>query len=661
MSASDPGATIKDERVNGIIADYLRAIERGEVPDRAALLARHVEFTTELSAFFADHDRFRQVAAPLAEALTLPPGESLAAPASGPTIRYFGDYELVEEIARGGMGVVYKARQMSLNRPVALKMILAGEWATPESRQRFRAEAEAAANLQHPNIVAIHEVGEHEGQQYFSMDFIAGKNLAELVRGNPLSPQRAASYVKTIAEAIHFAHQRGILHRDLKPQNVLIDADDRPRITDFGLAKRVETDSGLTRTGDVLGSPSYMPPEQASSRADEVGPQSDVYSLGAILYELLTGRPPFRGATTWETICLVLQTPPVSLRQLNPAVPRDLETICLKCLEKSPPNRFSSAQQLAEELERFLRGERILSSSRRLEPARMKRWIGWGVLTGVVVGIVLGTIGWPSQSFLPAWKANPEVLIWWSLGGGLVGFLGAAAAVSLWNTIVLPAWLLRHTTAPLAKAALGLGLLFNGMVLAVFNGLGRNVLKVYGIDDVPLAPGTGLALPTLLDTVASLLAVFGPILCLEIAPKSRSSGVLLWAVVFQVSALVIGANPVLNEVKINEQIQFNLAALLTSAAVVLFLVFLRRLARTLERPDLEQRARSLLKVLAWCLGALGAVAAAGAINSIAPRSVNYFLVLMALVGFILAICITVISLRFFRLTRDFQTEITRRL
>jgi tRNA A-37 threonylcarbamoyl transferase component Bud32 len=662
MSASESTALTKEERVNRIVAEYLQSIERGEVPDRAALLAGHPDLADELSAFFADHDRFQKFAAPLAGALTLPPsGADAMSPASGPTIRYFGDYELVEEIARGGMGVVYKARQMSLNRPVALKMILAGEWATPEARQRFRAEAEAAANLQHPNIVAIHEVGEHEGQQYFSMDFIAGKNLAELVRGNPLSPQRAASYVKTIAEAIHFAHQRGILHRDLKPQNVLIDADDRPRITDFGLAKRVETDSGLTRTGDVIGSPSYMPPEQASSRPDEVGPRSDVYSLGAILYELLTARPPFRGATTWETICLVLQTPPVSLRQLNPAVPRDMETICLKCLEKSPPNRFSSAQELAEELERFLHGERILSSSRRLEPARMKKWIGWGVLTGAVVGIVLGTIGWPPQSFLPAWKANPEVLIWWSLGGSLVGFLGAAAAVSLWNTIVLPAWLLRHTTAPLAKAALGLGLLFNGMVLAVFNGLGRNVLKVYGIDDVPLAAGTGLTLPTLLDTVASLLAVFGPILCLEIAPKSRSSGVLLWAVVFQVSALVIGANPVLNEVKINEQIQFNLAALLTSAAVVLFLVFLRRLARTLERPDLEQRARYLLKVLAWCLGALGAIAAAGAINSIAPRSVNYFLALIALVGFILAICIIIIALRFFRLTRDFQTEITKRL
>jgi serine/threonine protein kinase len=271
MSASDSGNSTSDAPINRIIADYLQSIEKGEVPDRASLLARHAEIAEELSAFFADHDRFQRAAAPLADALTLPPSES-PVPSRGPKVAYFGDYELLEEIARGGMGVVYKARQMSLNRPVALKMILAGEWATPEARQRFRAEAEAAANLQHPNIVAIHEVGEHGGQQYFSMDFVVGQNLAELVRGKPLSAERAASYVKTIAEAVHFAHQRGTLHRDLKPQNVLIDADDRPRITDFGLAKRVETDSGLTRTGDVIGSPSYMPPEQASSRPEEVGP-----------------------------------------------------------------------------------------------------------------------------------------------------------------------------------------------------------------------------------------------------------------------------------------------------------------------------------------------------------------------------------------------------
>jgi tRNA A-37 threonylcarbamoyl transferase component Bud32 len=275
-------------------------------------------------------------------------------PMPGAHVRYFGDYEILEEIARGGMGVVYKARQVSLDRVVALKMILAGHLASEADVQRFYVEAKSAANLQHPNIVAIHEVGQHNGQHYFSMDYVPGKSLAELVREGPLPAERAASLVKTIAEAVHFAHQRGILHRDLKPQNVLIDGDDRPRVTDFGLAKRIETESGVTQTGEVLGSPSYMPPEQAASRPEEVGPHSDVYSLGALLYELLTSRPPFRGATAWETIAQVLQKPPASLRKVNPDVPQDLETICLKCLEKSPERRYHSARELAEELGRFL-------------------------------------------------------------------------------------------------------------------------------------------------------------------------------------------------------------------------------------------------------------------------------------------------------------------
>jgi tRNA A-37 threonylcarbamoyl transferase component Bud32 len=413
MSASDSESSPKDRRVNEIVADYLRSIERGESPDRAALLAGHADLANELTAFFADHDRFRRAAAPLAEALTLPPCES---PEPGPKnlVRYFGDYELLEEIARGGMGVVYKARQMSLNRPVALKMILAGELATPEARQRFRAEAEAAGNLQHPNIVAIHEVGEHEGKQYFSMDFVVGKNLAEIVRGNPLPAERAASYVKTIAEAIHFAHQRGTLHRDLKPQNVLIDADDRPRITDFGLAKRIEADSGLTRTGDVLGSPSYMPPEQAASQSAEIGPHSDVYSLGAILYELLTVRPPFAAATPWETICQVLQTPPVSPRKLNPVVPRDLETICLKCLEKQPQRRYHSARDLAEELGRFLNHEPIharpISLARRATFwARRHPWVITGVASLLVIGLVLVSFGlWEETRYLIWLQTHPD-------------------------------------------------------------------------------------------------------------------------------------------------------------------------------------------------------------------------------------------------------------
>jgi len=294
--------------------------------------------------------------------------------APGPRTERFGNYDLIEEIARGGMGVVYKARQRSLNRVVALKMILAGHLASEADVRRLYREAEAAAGLQHPNIVAIHEVGEHYGQHYFSMDYVEGRSLADVVRDGPLAPERAATYVRTIAEAIHYAHEQGILHRDLKPSNVLIDAADRPRVTDFGLAKRVEAGGGLTVTGAVVGTPSYMPPEQAAGgRLGEVGPASDVYSLGAILYELLVARPPFRAETTLDTVLLVLDAEPVLPRKLNPAVPRDLETICLKCMEKRPSRRYGSARELADDLGRYLADEAIRARPLGLA-GRLGRW-----------------------------------------------------------------------------------------------------------------------------------------------------------------------------------------------------------------------------------------------------------------------------------------------
>ena len=275
------------------------------------------------------------------------------------TLRYFGDYELLEQIAVGGMGVVFKARQVSLNRLVAVKMIRAGQLAREDDIRRFRTEAEAAANLKHPHIVAIHEVGEHQGRQYFSMDYIEGRSLAELVRDHPLEPERAARLVQTVAEAIAYAHGRGVLHRDLKPSNVMIDAQDQPHVTDFGLAKMLKGDSELTQTGAVMGSPSYMSPEQARGRGDQVSVRSDVYALGAMLYELLTARPPFLAATALETMKLVAERDPVAPRVLNPSAPRDLETICLKCLQKEPAHRYASAEALAEDLARWQRHEPI--------------------------------------------------------------------------------------------------------------------------------------------------------------------------------------------------------------------------------------------------------------------------------------------------------------
>ncbi len=264
------------------------------------------------------------------------PAATAKAPRYG-SVRYFGDYELLEEVARGGMGVVYRARQVSLNRPVALKMILAGQLAGADDVRRFHIEAEAAAGLDHPGIVPIYEIGEHDDQHFFSMGFVDGKSLAARVAEGPVSAREAADLTKQVAEAVQFAHERGVIHRDLKPANVLLDAQGRPKVTDFGLAKKLQADSGLTHTGQVMGTPSFMPPEQADGK--NVGPPADVYALGAILYCLLTGRPPFQAATPLDTLLQVIGQDPVPPRQLNATVPADLETIALKALQKEKPAR----------------------------------------------------------------------------------------------------------------------------------------------------------------------------------------------------------------------------------------------------------------------------------------------------------------------------------
>jgi WD40 repeat protein/serine/threonine protein kinase len=280
-------------------------------------------------------------------------------------------FELLSELGRGGMGVVYKARQIKLNRLVALKMILAGGYASAHQLRRFQTEAEAVARLKHPNIVQIHEIGKHNGLPYFSLEFVDGGTLARKTNGTPLSALQAAQLVETLARAVHYAHQQGIIHRDLKPANILLVKTDGqeangapaalvPKITDFGLAKRLDDDEeGPTRSGAVLGTPSYMAPEQAAGNTKHLGPQADVYALGAILYELLTGRPPFKADTLMDTVRQVVSQEPVSPLRLNTNVPRDLETICLKCLQKALRKRYNGAEELAEDLRRFRTGEPI--------------------------------------------------------------------------------------------------------------------------------------------------------------------------------------------------------------------------------------------------------------------------------------------------------------
>ena len=316
---------------------------------------------------------------------------------SGRNSSRLGGFELLERIGQGGMGVVYRARQSQLDRIVAVKLLPLGAFNSLEAVQRFHAEAQAAAALQHPNIVAIHDVGEHEGQPYYSMELVEGRTLAELVRDHPLPARRAAAYLRTIAEAVHYAHQQGILHRDLKPSNIIIDLFDRPRITDFGLAKRLTDAPGVTLSGVVMGSPGFMPPEQAQGRPRALGPPSDVYALGATLYYLLTRQPPFQAETLAGLLRQILEEDPLPPRRLSPSIPRDLETICLRCLEKEPRRRYASALELADELGRFLGDQPILARPAgvaertwrlcRRQPALAALWVVLGA------GVVLGTLG----------------------------------------------------------------------------------------------------------------------------------------------------------------------------------------------------------------------------------------------------------------------------
>jgi serine/threonine protein kinase len=345
---------------------------------------------------------------PLAEAATSP------APAMAGRVHYFGDYELREEIARGGMGVVYKARQVSLNRLLAVKMILAGQLAGEAEVKRFRTEAEAAAQLQHPNIVAIHEVGEHEGQHYYSMDLVVGPSLAARLGQGPLPIGEAARLMKTIAEAVEFAHQRGIIHRDLKPANVLLDQAGAPRVTDFGLAKRLERGESLTASGAMLGTPDYMSPEQAAGRHDITGPPADIFSLGAMLYQMITGRVPFRGANLSETLSNILHNEPIRPSRINPRVSADLETICLKCLEKRPDRRYPTGEALAQDLERFLNHEPVsarptAASKRCVRWLKNHPWLAAGFASAIVLGLIWFSFALWSENRILVWeKAHPS-------------------------------------------------------------------------------------------------------------------------------------------------------------------------------------------------------------------------------------------------------------
>jgi tetratricopeptide (TPR) repeat protein/predicted Ser/Thr protein kinase len=368
---------LQSRLADAAIAEYLEAIERGAPPDLEEFLARHADAGAALREFLADYQALECLSPRVAPATAASAHTTGRMPAGKyPRLelpRVFGNFELLEEIARGGMGIVYKARQTTPDRTVALKMILAGQLASDADVERFYAEAQAVATLDHANIVPVFEVGNCEGQHYFSMGYVEGESLSERLARGPLMAREAATIVRDVAGAVHYAHERGIVHRDLKPANILIEQDGRVRVTDFGLARRQTDETRLTHTGQLLGTPNFMPPEQIAGRAEDIGPAADVYSLGATLYAILTGRPPFQAASMADTLRQVAEQEPVALRQLDVAIPRDLETIALKCLEKPPSRRYATAKNLADDLERFLT-DRPIAARRSTQVERFVRW-----------------------------------------------------------------------------------------------------------------------------------------------------------------------------------------------------------------------------------------------------------------------------------------------
>jgi serine/threonine-protein kinase len=372
----------------------------------------------------------------------------------------FGDYELVAEIGRGGMGVVYRAVQRSLGRTVALKMLLRRDLASPADLARFRSEAEAAAQLDHPGIVSVFEVGEHDGHPFYSMQLVEGTTLARRLAQGPLPPREAADVLAKVAVAVEAAHRRGVLHRDLKPSNILIDAAGEPRVSDFGLAKRLENEMSMTHTGAILGTPCYMSPEQAAGSRGDVGPTSDVWSLGAILYQTLTGRPPFLAGSAMDTLLAVLESDPPPPRSLEPHVDRDLEWIALKSLQKPQDLRYATAAELAADLQAYLAGEPVAArrGGFRDVVARLFREThhavvleNWGLLwmwhSVVILGLCVTTDVLAWQGLTTRW---PYLVLW---GGGL----------ALWAPIF---WALRHRTGPVTAVERQVAHIWGGSVLA---------------------------------------------------------------------------------------------------------------------------------------------------------------------------------------------------
>lgn len=438
--AHDDTATDHDERLAMLLADLTDAVQRGDVVDLDVVCGEHPDLAQHLRELWGAVMVADAAGSHCREGIPDEQDDALSSILDLPC--RFGDYELLEELGRGGMGVVYRARQIGQDREVAVKMTLRGELSSAEDRQRFRAEAEAAARLDHPGIVPVYEVGELEGRPYFSMKYVRGPTLSQVLADGPLPPRDAARILTAVARAIHFAHQNGVLHRDLKPSNILIDEDGQPHLTDFGLAKQITDAASITKSGAVLGTPAYMAPEQAGGARGEVGPASDVYSLGAILYHMLTGRPPFQAASPVDTVLMVLEQDPLPPRVVNAKADRDLEMIALRCLQKPADLRYDDAESLCDDLDAYLDDRPIAARSGRFLKvlARLFREThhatvleNWGLLWMWHSLVVLIACSLTNVLYLLNLRERWSYVILWTTG------------LSAWATVF---WALRRRMGP---------------------------------------------------------------------------------------------------------------------------------------------------------------------------------------------------------------------
>ncbi|HVX15801.1 MAG TPA: serine/threonine-protein kinase [Pirellulales bacterium] len=476
----------RDEALARLLQHMTDELRAGRHVDVTALGRQHPDLSDELRELWAAV----QVAEGVAVGLSQDANAEIeyvrpSGPSAAELPRDFGDFELLEELGRGGMGVVYKARQHSLGRIVAVKMILRGNLASPVDVARFRSEAAAAARLEHPHIVSVYEVGECEGQPYFVMKYIEGTTLGKRLAAGPLPEREAAELLVPVCRAIQFAHERGILHRDLKPSNILIDTEGRAHVSDFGLAKQVTAEGELTRSGAILGTPSYMAPEQAAGNRGQLGPTCDVYSLGTILYQALTGRPPFQAASPVDTVLLVLEQDPLPPRLLNPKADRDLEMIALRCLQKLPYLRYPSADALADDLSAFLNDEPVSARSGRITQV-VARWFrethhatvleNWGLLwmwhslALFVVCLVTNILQWNEVV-----STGPYLALW-------------TAGMGTWAAIF---WALRRRAGPVTFVERQIAHIWAGSVISI--SVLFLVEKILGLPVLTLSPVLAIA------------------------------------------------------------------------------------------------------------------------------------------------------------------------